>query len=254
LEREEFLLHYQPQINIKTGKIVGMEALLRWQHPEMGLVSPKIFMPVAEESGLIVPIGEWVLRTACAQNRAWQEQGLSPICIGVNLSARQFHQPNLAEMIARVLQETGLDPQYLDLEVTETTAVQDVDFTKSVLQEMHRIGVNISMDDFGTGYSSLSHLKQFPLNTLKIDQSFVQDVTANTRDAHIVTAVITMARGLSLSVIAEGVETSAQLDFLQTHDCEHAQGYLFSRPLVVSDAAKLLAASVLPLAEPSLTP
>jgi diguanylate cyclase (GGDEF)-like protein len=254
LEREEFLLHYQPQINIKTGKIVGMEALLRWQHPEMGLVSPKIFMPVAEESGLIVPIGEWVLRTACTQNRAWQEQGLLPICIGVNLSARQFHQPNLAEMIARVLQETGLDPQYLDLEVTETTAVQDVEFTKSVLQEMHRIGVNISMDDFGTGYSSLSHLKQFPLNTLKIDQSFVQDVTANTRDAHIVTAVITMARGLNLSVIAEGVETLAQLDFLQTNDCEHAQGYLFSRPVVVSEAAKLLLASELPIAEPSLMP
>lgn len=244
LKREEFMLYYQPQVNIKSGKVTGMEALLRWQHPDLGLVAPRVFIPVAEETGLIIPIGEWVLRTACLQNKAWQEQGLSPICMAVNLSARQFYQPNLPSLIAEVLQETGLDPQYLDLEITETTAVQDIEFTRSLLQQMQELGVKISMDDFGTGYSSLTHLRRFPLNTLKIDQSFVRDVVANTRDMQIVSAVIALARGLNLSVVAEGVENVEQLSILQDLDCEEAQGYMFNYPLAADEAAKVLRETV----------
>uniref|UniRef100_B8HWB1 Diguanylate cyclase/phosphodiesterase with FHA and GAF sensor n=1 Tax=Cyanothece sp. (strain PCC 7425 / ATCC 29141) TaxID=395961 RepID=B8HWB1_CYAP4 len=240
LERQEFLLYYQPQVNIKTGKITGMEALLRWKHPEMGLVIPQLFMSVAEESGLIVAIGEWVLRTACAQNKTWQDQGLPPICIAVNLSARQFRQPDLTGMIARILDETGLPPQYLDLEITETTAIQDIEFTKRVLQELQDMGIQISMDDFGTGYSSLAHLQQFPLNTLKIDRSFVRDVAANSRDAQIVTAVIGLARGLNLNVVAEGVENDEQLNCLESLHCEEAQGYIFNRPLEADAATEIL--------------
>jgi diguanylate cyclase (GGDEF)-like protein len=240
LERQEFLLYYQPQVNIQTGQVTGMEALVRWQHPELGLVAPKVFIPIAEESGLIIQIGEWVLRTACLQNKAWQDQGLPPICVGVNLSARQFHQPNLPNMIAKILQETGLEPKYLDLEITETTAIQDIDFTCSLLQQMQKIGVQISMDDFGTGYSSLTHLRQFPINTLKIDQSFVKDVVANARDTQIVMAVISLARGLNLSVVAEGVETVDQLNLLQELQCEQAQGYVFNQPLPAHQVAAVL--------------
>jgi diguanylate cyclase (GGDEF)-like protein len=245
LERQEFMLYYQPQVNLQTGKVTGMEALLRWQHPELGLVAPKVFIPIAEESGLIIPIGEWVLRTACLQNKAWQEQGLPPICVAVNLSARQFHQPNLTSMIAKVLQETGLEPKYLDLEITETTAIQDIDFTCNLLQQMQAIGVQISMDDFGTGYSSLTHLRQFPINTLKIDQSFVRDVVDNARDTQIVMAVIALARGLNLNVIAEGVETVDQLNLLQELKCEQAQGYVFNQPLPVDAVAAVLRSKTL---------
>ncbi len=240
IERQEFLLYYQPQVNIQTGQITGMEALVRWQHPELGLVAPKVFIPIAEESGLIIQIGEWVLRTACLQNKAWQDQGLPRICVGVNLSARQFHQPNLPKMIAKILQETGLEPKYLDLEITETTAIQDIDFTCSLLQQMQEIGVQISMDDFGTGYSSLTHLRQFPINTLKIDQSFVKDVVENARDTQIVMAVISLARGLNLSVVAEGVETVDQLNLLQELQCEQAQGYVFNQPLPANQVAAVL--------------
>ncbi len=245
LERQEFMLYYQPQVNIQTGQVTGMEALLRWQHPELGLVAPKVFIPIAEESGLIIPIGEWVLRTACLQNKAWQEQGLPPICVAVNLSARQFHQPNLTSMIAKILEETGLEPKYLDLEITETTAIQDIDFTCNLLQQMQAIGVQISMDDFGTGYSSLTHLRQFPINTLKIDQSFVRDVVDNARDTQIVMAVIALARGLNLNVIAEGVETVDQLNLLQELKCEHAQGYVFNQPLPVDAVAAVLRSKTL---------
>jgi diguanylate cyclase (GGDEF)-like protein len=245
LERQEFMLYYQPQVNIQTGQVTGMEALLRWQHPELGLVAPKVFIPIAEESGLIIPIGEWVLQTACLQNKAWQDQGLPPICVAVNLSARQFHQPNLPSMIAKILQETGLEPKYLDLEITETTAIQDIDFTCNLLQQMQEIGVQISMDDFGTGYSSLTHLRQFPINTLKIDQSFVRDVVDNARDTQIVMAVISLARGLNLNVIAEGVETVDQLNLLQELKCEQAQGYVFNQPLPADAVAAVLQSKTL---------
>jgi diguanylate cyclase (GGDEF)-like protein len=241
LEAQQFILYYQPQINLKTGQITGVEALLRWQDPGMGLVSPQVFMPVVEESGLIVPIGEWVLRTACRQNKAWQDQGLSPITVAVNLSARQLRQPNLTAVIAKTLQETGLDPHYLELEITETTAVQDVELTKTVLEDIQRMGVKISMDDFGTGYSSLSYLQQLPLDSLKIDRSFITDLASNPKDAQIVTAIVSMAHGLTLNVIAEGVETLDQLRFLQGLKCQEGQGYFFNRPLGAADATAVLA-------------
>ncbi|GET43359.1 bifunctional diguanylate cyclase/phosphodiesterase [Microseira wollei] len=232
LEREEFLLHYQPQIDLKTGKIVGMEALLRWQHPEQGLIPPNRFIPLAEETGLINPIGEWALRTACAQNKAWQLAGLPPLRMAVNLSARQFMQQNLSEKIAQVLEETGLEPRYLEIEITETTAIQDIDFTISVLQTLKNMGIYISMDDFGTGYSSLSSLKRFPLSTLKIDRSFIDD-------APIIKAVIALGHGLNLKVIAEGVETPGQLEFLREVKCDDVQGYFLSKPLAAEAAANL---------------
>lgn len=240
LEREEFVVYYQPQVNINTWKITGMEALLRWQHPKLGLLSPKIFIPLAEENGLIVPIGEWVLRTACAQNKAWQDLGLTPLCIAVNLSVRQFQQPELVAMVARVLVETGLAPHFLELEITETTAMQDVDFTTTILSELQQMGIYVAMDDFGTGYSSLSHLKRFPLHTIKIDQSFIRDLAVNQDDRAIATAVIALGHGLDLNVVAEGVETEAQLDCLRSLQCAEMQGYLFSRPLSVENATKLL--------------
>ncbi|MFB2979373.1 EAL domain-containing protein [Microseira sp. BLCC-F43] len=232
LEREEFLLHYQPQIDLKTGKIVGMEALIRWQHPEQGLIPPNRFIPLAEETGLINPIGEWALRTACAQNKAWQLAGLPPLRMAVNLSARQFMQQNLLEKIALSLAETGLEPRYLEIEITETTAIQDIDFTISVLQSLKNMGIYISMDDFGTGYSSLSSLKRFPLSTLKIDRSFIDD-------APIIKAVIALGHGLNLKVIAEGVETPGQLEFLREVKCDDVQGYFLSKPLAAEAAANL---------------
>ncbi|HAX79653.1 MAG TPA: diguanylate cyclase [Cyanobacteria bacterium UBA11372] len=232
LERGEFLLHYQPQIDLKTGKIVGMEALLRWQHPEQGLISPNRFIPLAEETGLINPIGEWALRTACAQNKAWQLVGLPPLRMAVNLSARQFMQQNLIDKIAQILAETGLEPRYLEIEITETTAIQDIDFTISMLQTLKNMGIYISMDDFGTGYSSLSSLKRFPLSTLKIDRSFIDD-------APIIKAVIALGHGLNLKVIAEGVETPGQLEFLREVKCDDVQGYFLSKPLSAEAATNL---------------
>jgi diguanylate cyclase (GGDEF)-like protein len=240
LEAEQFILYYQPQVDLKTGQVTGVEALLRWQDPGMGLVSPQIFMPVVEESGLIIPIGEWVLRAACLQNKAWQDQGIPPITVAVNLSARQLRQPNLTAVIAKTLQESGLDPRHLELEITETTAVQDVEFTKTVLQDIQHMGVRISMDDFGTGYSSLSYLQQLPLDSLKIDRSFITDLATNPKDSQIVTAIVSMAHGLRLNVIAEGVETLQQLQFLQSLNCQEGQGYFFNRPLSPADAAVVL--------------
>lgn len=248
LEREEFVLYYQPQINIKTGAIIGMEALLRWHHPKMGMISPNVFLPIAEETGLIIPIGEWVLQTACIQNKFWQIAGLPPITIAVNLSARQFRQPNLKQLITEILAETELDPHYLELEITETTAIKDMEFTCTVLQSIRELGVRISMDDFGTGYSSLSSLKIFPLNTLKIDQSFVRDMVGSEKDAQIVTAVIALGRGLNLSVIAEGVENQEQLSFLRSLDCEGVQGFLFNRPLIAAQATQALSTWQFPVA------
>lgn len=240
LERGEFVVYYQPQIDTSTGKICQMEALLRWQHPELGLISPAKFIPIAEETGLILPIGEWVLRTACTQNKAWQDAGLPPITVAVNLSARQFQQPNLAVIVARVLQETGLDPSYLELEITESVAMQNVDFSREILSDLHQMGVFIAMDDFGTGYSSLSYLKKFPLDKLKIDKSFVLELTEDSNDAAIIAAIAAMAKVLNLKMVAEGVETEAQKNFLESLECEYMQGYLFSPPISNEDATELL--------------
>ncbi len=229
LERGEFMVYYQPQVNIGTGQVVGVEALVRWQHPERGLVLPAEFIPVAEEAGLIVPLGEWVLRTACAQNKAWQENGLPPMRVAVNLSARQFQQRNLIDMVAQALEDTGLAPHYLQLEITEGVAMQDMDLTIATLQGLREMGIQIAIDDFGTGYSSLAYLKRLPIDAVKIDRSFVRDLTIDANDAAIVTAVIAMAHGLKLKVIAEGVETKEQLAFLSEQQCDEVQGYLFSK-------------------------
>jgi diguanylate cyclase (GGDEF)-like protein len=240
LEREEFLLHYQPQIDMSTGRIIGMETLIRWYHPKLGLISPADFIPLAEESGLIVPIGNWVLHSACEQNKAWQEAGFPPIIVSVNLSARQFQQKNLVETIASILTETGLEARWLKLEITESVVMHNVEETVAALHELKAIGVHIAIDDFGTGYSSLSYLKCFPIDTLKIDRSFVRDITTNSNDAVIALAVITLAHNLKLKVIAEGVETEEQLVYLRKYHCDQMQGYLFSRPVSAEQFKKLL--------------
>ncbi|HEY9827321.1 MAG TPA: EAL domain-containing protein [Stenomitos sp.] len=240
LERREFLLYYQPKVDVQTGEIIGLETLVRWKHPEMGLVSPAKFIPLAEETGLIVDIGTWVLQAACEQAVQWHRQGLDSISIAVNLSARQFFQPDLVNIVHQVLAETQLDPPYLELEITETTAVKYMDFTQSVLRQMQEMGVHIAMDDFGTGYSSLNYLKQLPLNTLKIDQSFIRDLKPNSKDLEIVKAVIALGQGLDLKVVAEGVETEQQCDLLRSLNCNIVQGYLFSKPLPADEITQLL--------------
>ncbi|HEY9630475.1 MAG TPA: EAL domain-containing protein [Coleofasciculaceae cyanobacterium] len=239
LDRGEFLLHYQPQVNLKTGQIVALEALVRWQHPQRGLVPPDQFIAIAEEIGQINVIGEWVLQTACAQNRAWQMAGFPPVRIAVNLSGRQF-QPNLARSIAQVLFNTGLEPRYLEVEITESTAMQDLPLTISVLQELQEMGVYISIDDFGTGYSSLATLKQFPLHTLKIDREFIKDLTTNSKDAAVVQAIVALGHGMNLEVVAEGVETLEQWNFLQSINCDMMQGYFFSKPVASEDVIQIV--------------
>ncbi|MEO1132024.1 MAG: EAL domain-containing protein [Cyanobacteria bacterium J06639_1] len=231
IARDELELHYQPQLDVKSDRVSGVEALVRWEHPELGRLSPGVFIPIAEETGLIVPIGEWVLRTACQQVQAWHEQGMPLLRVAVNLSARQFQQSDLVQTVADVLAETQLAPEYLELEITESIAMLDIDLTIRVLKEMREMGVQISIDDFGTGYSSISYLRQFPFDTLKIDQSFIRDVTDNDSAAAIAEAVITLGQGLDLCVLAEGVETREQLEFLRSRDCDVIQGYWFSRPL-----------------------
>ncbi|HEY5037526.1 MAG TPA: EAL domain-containing protein [bacterium] len=240
LEKGEFVVYYQPQVEIETNKIIGAEALIRWKHPDLGLVFPTEFIGLAEETGLIVPIGEWVIRKVCAQSKEWQVAGHPKICISVNLSARQFQQHNLVSTIARILQETGLDPQYLGMEITESIAMKNADFTISALNELKKMGIHLSLDDFGTGYSSLSYLKRFPLETLKIDRSFVRDITTDPNDAAIVTAVVALSHSLKLSVVAEGVETEGQLAFLKTQHCDHVQGYFYSHPLSEENFLKYL--------------
>lgn len=240
LDSHEFLLHYQPQINLENGQIVGMEALLRWQSQDLGgLVSPLQFIPLAEETGLISPIGEWVLRTACAQNRAWQLAGLPPLPIAVNLSARQFQNKNLASTIHQILKETGLDSQYLEIEITESIAIQDMNFTIEVLHHLRNQNIQIAMDDFGTGYSSLGALKHLPINKLKIDRVFVRDLVRDSNDAAIIRAIVALGHGLNLKVIAEGVENLEQLQFLKAAKCDAMQGYLFSKPLSAEAATRL---------------
>lgn len=239
LKKSEFVLHYQPQINLNTGKIVGMEALIRWQHPERGLISPDRFIPLAEETGFICEIDEWVMRTACLQNRAWQLLGLPPMRVAVNLSARQFLQANTVKTIAAILSETELNPEYLEIEITESIAMTDVNFTVSVLQQLQQLGIQISLDDFGTGYSSLWSLKNFPLNNLKIDKSFVADLVNGSSGATIVKVAIALGQGLNLQVIAEGVETAEQLAFLQSLQCDMGQGYFFSKPIPAAAVTQL---------------
>ncbi|HAZ48188.1 MAG TPA: hypothetical protein DDW76_17885 [Cyanobacteria bacterium UBA11369] len=240
LEQQQFVVHYQPQINTAAGKITHMEALVRWEHPQQGFMSPETFIPVAEENGLIVPIGELVLKTACAQNKAWQNAGLPPISVAVNLSARQFQQPNLVDMVGRVLSETSLEPKFLELEITESVAMKNVEYTRAILWELHQMGVRIALDDFGTGYSSLSYLKKLPLHKLKIDKSFVFDLTNDANDAAIIAAIVALGKVLNLKVVAEGVETVEHKELLRSLRCKYMQGYFFSRPLSADDAAHLL--------------
>ena len=245
LDKEDLFLVYQPQMDIATGTISGLEALLRWQHSELGLVPPDKFIRIAENSGLIVPIGEWVLRTACSQARKWQDEGLPAVSIAVNVSAVQFRQQGFCELIRTVLRETGLAPHYLELELTESLLLGNADVTLSVLQELKAMGLTLAIDDFGTGYSSFSYLKRFPVSKLKIDRSFVRDVAVNPDDAAITIAIISMAKSLNLKVIAEGVEDEAQMSFLRAHQCDEIQGYYFSRPLAIDKVGEKLRGEVL---------
>jgi diguanylate cyclase (GGDEF)-like protein len=231
LENNELVVFYQPLIDLKDDKLIGMEALIRWQHPEKGMISPGDFIPLAEETGLIEPIGEWVLRAACAQNKEWQDAGYPPVKVSVNMSARQFNKRNFAEQITSILDETGLSPEYLGLEITESVIMQDVKSTISKLKELHDLGISISIDDFGTGYSSLSYLKLFPIDNLKIDRSFVFSISTDSTDAAIAASVIALAHSMNLKVVAEGVETKEQLEVLREQGCDYVQGFLFSRPL-----------------------
>lgn len=241
VERNEFLAHYQPRVNLHTGEIVGLEALVRWQHPELGLISPAQFIPIAEETGLIVPIGEWVVKEACEQNKRWQDSGLPKIPVAVNISPRQFRHDDLVESIAAILEETRLAPEYLELEVTENAIMHRPIVAANSLRRLKEMGIRISIDDFGTGQSSLSYLKRFPLDTIKIDQSFVKDITTDPDDSAIAQAIISMAQTLGLGVIAEGVETLEQLELLKSLGCNEVQGYFISRPMRPEGVATALA-------------
>jgi diguanylate cyclase (GGDEF)-like protein len=240
LEEKQFLLHYQPQVDINTGQITGGEALIRWRHPERGLVSPAQFIPIAEERGLIVPIGVWVLQEACRQNKKWQGEGLPSIAVAVNLSALQFQQKNLSQEVARILQDCGLAPEYLELELTESAVMRDAETTIATMGMLKGVGLRLAMDDFGTGYSSLSQLKRLPLDKLKIDQSFVRGLPDDPDDLAISTAIIGMGKALKLKVIAEGVETEGQREVLRSVGCDEIQGYLVAKPLPASDFARFV--------------
>lgn len=240
LEYDEFVLFYQPRVNIVTGKITGMEALLRWYHPEMGVVSPNVFIPLAEESGLIVSIGEWVLREACKQNKAWQDAGYPPVIMAINLSPKQFCQPNLVEILTDILAKTQLQPEFLELEITESTAIADMNFTTTALRSLSQMGLLLALDDFGTGHSSLSRLQVLPFDNLKIDRSFINGLTADPKVAHIIQAIVTLGQSLGLKVIAEGVEQLSELEFLRSINCDEIQGYLLYRPLSLDQATEVL--------------
>jgi diguanylate cyclase (GGDEF)-like protein len=240
LKRRQFVLHYQPKINLETGMITGAEALLRWEHPEWGTVMPDRFVSIAEDCGLIVPIGRWVLREACAQARRWQEAGLQPVSVAVNISALEFRHNDFVEGLRAILNETGLEPHCLQLEITESVLMRNAKSSTEILKNLKDIGVQLAVDDFGTGYSSLSYLHKFPIDVLKIDKSFVQDIDSNNDNGIIVSAVIAMGTSLQQHVVAEGVEDNLQLAFLKAHHCEEGQGYFFSRPLVAEQFTALL--------------
>ncbi|MEO0770093.1 MAG: EAL domain-containing protein, partial [Cyanobacteria bacterium J06649_4] len=241
LDNDELFLCYQPQVNLRTGQWIGMEALIRWRHPILGLIPPSKFIPIAEETGLIEPIGQWVLKAACAQYVAWQKRGFPLLRLAVNLSAQQFLRTSLVRSVIETLKATNFDPCHLELEVTESAAMHDVSFAISVLKKLSLAGIQIAMDDFGTGYSSLSVLKHFPLDTIKIDRSFVQDLVDSPSDAAIASTIIALAKGLDFKVLAEGIETAAQMNVLNDMGCDYAQGYWFSRPLTVQQMDQLLA-------------
>jgi EAL domain-containing protein (putative c-di-GMP-specific phosphodiesterase class I) len=240
LERHELILHYQPKINLRTGEITGAEALIRWRHPVRGLVPPGEFIPIAEDCGLIVPIGNWALREACQQAQAWMKAGLPLRSMAVNISAMEFRDENFLHGVFAIIEETGLDPASLELELTEGVLMKRTESTTTILAALKARGVQIAVDDFGTGYSSLSYLRKFPIDALKIDQSFIHQITTVPDETAIVTAVISMGRSLHLRVVAEGVESHEELAFLQAHQCEEAQGYYFSRPVIAEEFAKLL--------------
>ena len=252
LERDQFSLHYQPKVDMATGQITGVEALLRWNHPELGTVSPGQFIPLAEETGLIVPIGRWVLKEACAQNMAWQRHGLRPVTMAVNLSPRQFADPNLLCDVDEALLASGMSPVLLQLEVTESMVMRNVSRAIKVLDAIQSRGIRLAIDDFGTGYSSMSLMKQFPIDTIKIDRSFVRDLPNDSEDRAIAQAIISMGKALGMTVIAEGVETVEQEAFLRDHACDEMQGFLFSKPLPAREMANLL--RIARLASPPLQP
>lgn len=240
LERNEISIYYQPLVELQTGSIIGMESLVRWKHPEWGMVPPADFIPLAEETGLIVPIGNWMLKQACLQNTIWQRMGYGPLCVSVNISVNQFQQPAFIQFIGQTLQETGLQPDLLCLEITESVAMKNVSYIVDTMAKLKQLGLQISIDDFGTGYSSLSYLKRFRIHTLKIDQSFIRDVTHDEDTAAIVTALIAMSQQLKIKSLAEGVETKEQLAFLKSKGCNEIQGYIFSRPLPAAEFEYLL--------------
>jgi len=242
IERKEFLLHYQQRVDLRTGAIVGAEALVRWVHPEWGLVRPARFIPLAEETGLIVHIGEFVLREACRQVRAWLDAGLKPGVVSVNLSARQFRQEGLVRLVSRVLEETGVDPSHLEMELTESTVMHNVEAAVATLQGLKSLGISLSVDDFGTGYSSLAYLKNLPIDKLKIDRSFVRDIGTRdgSEDGVLAQAIISLGHNLHLHVVAEGVETDAQVRFLRRHKCDEVQGFFYGEPVEPAAHAKLL--------------
>jgi diguanylate cyclase (GGDEF)-like protein len=240
LERQEFKVHYQPKVDLRTGEITGAEALIRWTHPLRGAVSPAEFIPIAEDCGLILSIGNWVLREACQQARVWLDAGLALTTMAVNISAMEFRDEHFLEGMFAILKDTGLDPKSLELELTESVLMKRAESSQAILKTLRARGVQVAVDDCGTGYSSLSYLRKFPIDTLKIDQSFVRQVTTDPDETTIVTAVISMGRSLKLRVVAEGVETQAELAFLQAHKCDEAQGYYFGRPMAPEQFAKLL--------------
>ena len=240
LDKSEFIIHYQPQVDIRGFQLVGMEALVRWQHPSLGLLYPSEFVSLAEDSGLIISLGDWILRTACAQNKAWQDKGLMPMRLSVNFSARQFQQPTFITDVAQILKDTNLDPRWLELELTESSIMKDPEEAIEKLHELKLMGIKVAVDDFGTGYSSLNYLKRFPIDTLKIDKTFVSDVCKDPHDTAIVRAIINLGHALDLTVIAEGVETKEQLQYLSALECDAVQGFLFSKALSAAAFEELL--------------
>lgn len=243
IELNELALHYQPQVAIASNRILGVEALLRWRRDGQAFISPGEFIPLAEESGLIIPIGEWVLRTACLQAKFWHDAGFDDLIMAVNISARQFQHPKFTELVSAVIKETGLDPRYLELEITESVAMYDAEKTIATLNNLRALNLQLSIDDFGTGYSSLSYLKRFPINKLKVDQSFVRNMTTDSNDASITKSIILLGQSLNLSVIAEGVETAEQLVKLKQFGCDEVQGYFFSKPVPHNELERLLRAN-----------